>query len=515
MRALLLAVLLLAPAALAAPELDALLPRPASGSAGEFVRLANHAEEPAPLEGWALASGRRALALHGEVPAHGTWALARDADAYQAETGALPDAVVPLLPLADDGGSLALTGPDARDEVAWGPMGMGMTLTRAANGTWTERHVGWTEAAALAFRADVAPFTRHDALPTVLAALASARRVVEVEVYELTSLDLSAALAAAAARGVQVRILVEGAPVGGLPEGEVARLDGLAAAGAEVRTIGGSGQDRYSTVHAKFAVIDDALAIVGSENWGSTGYAPDGRGNRGWGALVRGPALAGFLADVWAQDADVVRADVRAWLGRTGEPLEAPPPGALPAFVAADLTALLAPDSAAPAILALPARATRTLAVEYLQLPLAWPQGPSPLVQALRDAAARGVQVRILLDGQDLDNAATAANLTAQAAARGWSLEVRTTEFRVHNKGMLVDASLALVSSVNGGEASMLRNREAALLVEGPAVRTYAQAFEEDWSDAAPAEAQALSPLVAAPPLFVLAALAVLRSRRS
>jgi phosphatidylserine/phosphatidylglycerophosphate/cardiolipin synthase-like enzyme len=507
-----LLLLLLVPPAAAEPRLDALLPHPAHGPAGEFVRLANDGPD-APLAGWSLRSGRASLDLEGTLPEHGTLTLARDAAAYRALTGAFPDAEARLPPLADDGGTLVLAGPAGEDAVTWEDAPPGMMLVRSADG-WRQRHVGWTDLAPLSARAEAMPFTRDDALPAALAAIAGARSEVRVEVYELTSADLAAALHAALARAVRVRVLVEGAPVGGMPPGEAMRLSGLAADGAEVRTIGGSGEDRYSTVHAKFAVADGSTLLLGSENWGASGFPPDGQGNRGWGAVVRSADLARFFGAVWDADADTLRGDVRAWPAREEEALPPPPPGRLPDAAQANVTALVAPDDAFDAILALPASARSTLDIEFLQLPLAWSHGPSPLVEALRAAAERGVRVRVLLDGQDDANAATAANLTADATLRGLPLEARLAPFRVHNKGLLVDGQLALVSSVNGGEASMLRNREAALVVDGPAVGTYARAFDADWRDALPRQASALSPALAAPPAFALALLGVAWRRR-
>jgi phosphatidylserine/phosphatidylglycerophosphate/cardiolipin synthase-like enzyme len=83
-----------------------------------------------------------------------------------------------------------------------------------------------------------------------------ARSEVRAAVYTFTSADLSAALASAARRGVQVWVLVEA---------EMAHPSTLAAlrsAGARVATDGNP-----KLMHHKFAVIDGSTVATGSFNW--------------------------------------------------------------------------------------------------------------------------------------------------------------------------------------------------------------------------------------------------------
>lgn len=52
----------------------------------------------------------------------------------------------------------------------------------------------------------------------------------------------------------------------------------------------------------------------------------------------------------------------------------------------------------------------------------------------------------------------------------------------LHNKGMVVDGSKTLISSINWTENSMKNNREAAVIVDSPQVaRFYSDLFEVDW----------------------------------
>lgn len=516
---------------------------PAGREEAEFVRVVNRGARPVALAGWHLEGpGWSAVARGGMLAPGATAAWARDAGAYRALTGrddALADvAVEGTLRLPNGGGRVALArfGREA-DVVAWGRAAegpgwrgepadapaAGRLLRRAAEHD-TDQAADFAagpradagERAPWAGAAQVEPFTAADAHARLAAVLAGARREVLVEVYAFTHAGLADALAAAAARGVRVGVLVEGAPVGGVPEAQRALLDRLAAAGADVRRIGGSGHDRYATMHAKFAVVDRAVAVLGSENWTPSGFPEDGRGNVGWGVVARGGGLARWLAGVWEEDADLARLDTAPWPG--ARPLDpAPVPASADPPPDTAVRALLVPDHGGAEVLGLIAAARASLDVEALQLPPTWDEAPNPVLEALRAAAARGVRVRALLDGAPgSENAVTAARLSAWAA-EGLPVEARLArDARVHNKAVVVDGEAALVGSINFGEPGMRRNREAALVVRGPAAGAFAAAFEADWGAAAAEEAPARAdPSALVAPLAGLAALAAWRGRRA
>jgi hypothetical protein len=52
----------------------------------------------------------------------------------------------------------------------------------------------------------------------------------------------------------------------------------------------------------------------------------------------------------------------------------------------------------------------------------------------------------------------------------------------IHNKGMLIDGNVTLVSSINWDENSFENNREAAVLITSPAINEYYESlFNQDW----------------------------------
>src|SRR5436305_224672 len=91
-----------------------------------------------------------------------------------------------------------------------------------------------------------------------------------------------ASSAAAAGRGVEVRVLLDGSPVGGVEEDEHRVVGGLLAAGVDVRWLAGAPDvvKRYRYHHAKYAIVDGRVAWIGSENFGNAGFPSDREGTR-------------------------------------------------------------------------------------------------------------------------------------------------------------------------------------------------------------------------------------------
>lgn len=53
---------------------------------------------------------------------------------------------------------------------------------------------------------------------------------------------------------------------------------------------------------------------------------------------------------------------------------------------------------------------------------------------------------------------------------------------KLHNKGVIVDGELTLVSSINWGQGAVFRNREAGVIIHSPEVADYfTRVFLRDW----------------------------------
>ncbi|MDZ5810460.1 phospholipase D-like domain-containing protein [Halorubrum sp. AD140] len=338
--------------------------------------------------------------------------------------------------------------------------------------------------------ATVTPFVLPDSPGMPVEPLRAADDRLLLAGYTLGSERVADLLVAAADRGVEVRVLVEGSPVGGFSSRSARLLDRVAAAGVEVRVLDGD-PERFRFHHAKYAVADDR-GVVLTENWQRSGSG--GRTNRGWGVVTNGSAGDETASETTADDlAALFRADAAAPDARSWEAFRAdaefhgsgtangtyPTRFGPPEPTAANVTLLTAPDNADDRIVArIDAADERALAVV--------PRTGGPdnrIVRALRRAAERGVDVHLLLSGAWYDreeNRALAETLSNESIDVAVS-EPRGRYGKVHAKGLVVDDT-AVVGSLNWNEGAATENREVLLAVESePVADFYALAYAADW----------------------------------
>ena len=360
------------------------------------------------------------------------------------------------------------------------------------------------------------PFLSPDDRVTALTSfLSSATESIEVAVYTLTSDEIAASLADRARVGVRVRILLEGAPVGGVDDHERQLVAGLVNAGAVVRWLE-SGPDavkRYRYLHAKYALVDGTSAFISSENFGESGFPSGGTyGNRGWSIAVHDIGLAGQLWEVFEEDFDPRRADSVQALG-DGVTILAHA-GVAPIWRPAQTRCctparlVVGPDNALDAdrILGLLASARERIWIEAFYMQDPWPTGPNPFLEAAFEAARRGVSVKILLDrspwtAEDAEtgNEALVREIGARARSEGLDVEARlhadtASVHRIHNKGVIVDGHTVLISSLNWAYVSATQDREIGLIVDDVDIaERFESAFVADW-DGRGADATASGP---------------------
>jgi cardiolipin synthase len=369
--------------------------------------------------------------------------------------------------------------------------------------------------------------------------LGAAQTTIDLAIYTLEHPQLALLLAEAAQRGVKVRVLLDGAPPGGITKLQKWCVALVAAAGGDVRYFA-LPQDapaglkrRYRYVHAKYGIVDGYVALVMTENFSQDSmplpaHDPLG-GRRGFALLTNAPpvvvALQALFAADWAPNRFM---DLRAYY--PGDPKYGAPPvdytpsssreyevadapfGAPLSFHGqAHFTLVTAPENALrpdAGLLALINQAGPGDELALMQLyeqrhwgpaasnPLA---DPNPRLEALIAAARRGAKVRILLDSffddpaDQRNNAATVAYVRAVAAAESLDLQAQIgnpTAGGIHAKlllARLANQTWSAVGSLNGGEVSFKLNRELVLLLDSPAI--YARlhvVFDHDWSITAP-----------------------------
>lgn len=472
------------------PRIVAVYPNPIPpGDPGEYVVV--KLDDPTVLDGYTLSDGESVATLANRTH-EGRVVLTRNPRAVRNQsTGPMP-------PIVALNGSLSLSNAGERlvlarngsvvDTLRYGPTGDG---EHWENGRAVPRGMtGFRPRTATTSSATA--FVVPDGPGIPLEAIATATDRILLAGYTFTSQRIGTALAAAAARGVTVRVLVEGGPVGGVSNRTRAVLGWLSETAVEVRVLDGP-HSRFRFHHAKYLVVDDR-SLVTSENWDPGGLG--GHGTRGWGVLVQNRTLSEEMAEVF--QADWSWAAAMSWPRYARQTTFQPPSPASGAYPVRfpprrvdveDVTLLTAPDNAAGELLELLRTAEESVTVVQPRI-----GNETPLRHALLAAARRGVSVRILVSGSwysEPENRALAEAFRRASRAEGLEISVRLIEPRsrfshLHAKGMIVDGRFVVVGSINWNVVSTRENRELALIIESPEMAAYfRRVIRADWRGAA------------------------------
>jgi phosphatidylserine/phosphatidylglycerophosphate/cardiolipin synthase-like enzyme len=307
--------------------------------------------------------------------------------------------------------------------------------------------------------------------------------------------------------------LLDGAPVGGLKDQtrwicqRITNADPTGRSGCWfMRSVQADKINaRYAFLHAKFAIVDDARLLVGSENFGVRGLPDDDKsdgttGQRGAIVVTDAPAIVARARAIFEADINSAHPDIIRWC-TTCAPYGPPPAGFTPDYTSGGIsyTVRFAPlEIAVPVSMTLLSSPENHLAsttgiiglinlagagdeilIEQLDEPHYWgatssapANDPNPRLLAILSAAARGAQVRVLLDkhydspAQPRSNYATVQYVLELARINGWDVQAATgnpTGLGIHNKLILLrlgNRYFALIGSWNGSEVSAKRNRE-------------------------------------------------------
>ncbi len=384
---------------------------------------------------------------------------------------------------------------------------------------------------AIEYSGTVTVFSSPDSsYQTIANELNNAQISIYLSIYQFHNLHLLDRLINASERGVDVKVFLDGTPVGGLTDTAKFVAQQLVEQGCEVRFIRSVTnediQRRYSFLHNKYAVIDNFTTVVMSENWKNSGVPVDNTaGNRGWGIILRNTELATSFARVFFHDWNPEMRDSYAF-NSSDNKYGDPPEDYLanwavfggnykPRFNSKTIngefkvTPIIAPDNTLDtygSILEMINSATESVYIEQLDCYLNWNTKKRDVANqyllAVIEAARRGCVVKILLDsafvdfaGQSLDNydiveyvnsIALAENLTNKLQAKLiylYGSGGRNELEKVHNKGVIVDGKKTLISSINWVTGSVIYNREAGVIIENEKVaQFYTELFNYDWN---------------------------------
>jgi phosphatidylserine/phosphatidylglycerophosphate/cardiolipin synthase-like enzyme len=529
----------------------------------EYVRLRSAAQIPVNVKNWSLTDGEGVLRLCVDLwlQPSASLTISMNASSYFSAYGAYPDisandprtqwnvSLNGSWRLSDAGDSLALL--DSKGMVidfveygncidvspCWnGPpvpaLRKGEVCKRIAIGPscqdtncrmdwqpFREYRYGYTEFVPL--ETTVAPgaltaFVSPDcSLEIVTETLNSARSSIRLCAYELDSVAVCTSLLQAAARGVSVRVLLDGAPAGGIGEREKTCASVLAAGGVHLDMLNGNISSKIvqhiGPLHAKYVVVDSRASVVLSENFVESGLPVDKLcGNRGWGVKIEDLSVARYLAEIFDSDSRASRDDVFEW--RTSARFDAR--AVLPASPQVNHTKgmllplrstyesqiklIPSPDGSLIAPFAVSIlSSSSSVKTEQFQVDLLWDTrwdgSPrfSPLLEALEAAMSRGSRVEMLMDSTWFNlemNSKVAAHMASDATNGSWEGEFRLLDASgpvtvLHNKGAVIDGRRVLITSDNWGYSSFARNRELAAVLESNELATYfSKAFALDWT---------------------------------
>ena len=245
----------------------------------------------------------------------------------------------------------------------------------------------------------------------------------------------------------------------------------------------------FSYTHSKFMIIDNTTVVVESANWAKTGIPVNpSYGNREWGIVIRNEDLAQRFLEVFLSDLSIAEPyvlEVPSWFPSPSISTGSYPyPFEEPLYYSGNISveAIFSPDNAEKAIIDLLNSANESIYVQQNYIYLYWGDEINPFVEALVNASRRGVEVKVIIDAGTIDKSDEAVNyLISNEVKVGWS---NTTYFETtHNKGIIVDGKVVLISSINWSETSVRKNREAGVIVYCEEVaQYYVDVFEWDWA---------------------------------
>lgn len=295
------------------------------------------------------------------------------------------------------------------------------------------------------------------------------------------------AVLAAAERGVRVRILSDAAMAATYPE-TLARFQGRPDIGTRLfdwRKLTGG------ILHAKYFIVDDRDAYVGSQNfdWRSLAHIQE------TGLRIRSPLFAMALGRIFDADWKFSGGDKTAYEKLAQLPSLRFPPAA---FLVASPAQFNPPGvgNALETLVQLLDGARRQVTVQLLSYNTAAPKGEESerfilIDQALRRAAGRGVRVRLLVSNwnlrppglDSLRELARVPNIEVRfavipQAARGFIPYARV----VHSKVMRVDDDVCWVGTSNWGYEYFFKSRNVEVVLKRPDIaRVLDEIFSSLW----------------------------------
>lgn len=300
--------------------------------------------------------------------------------------------------------------------------------------------------------------------PAVFDAIRQARERVILETFivfeDKVGNELHAALLEAAERGVDIDITVDGYGTADISD---AYVHSLTAAGVRFHIFDpkprrlGYRTNVFRRMHRKIVVVDKTVAFIGGINFGADHLADYGEGaKQDYAVAIRGPAvmqIRKFVSDVLQPPRKQ-----RKWR-RLRWPVQSPPPSGTVALVVRD-------NEDHRNDIELHYRVAIRSAKEDITLANAYFFPGYRFLRDLRQAALRGVRVRLILQGEpDMPVARLAATMLYDYLMSGGVEIYEYCERPLHGKIAVIDDIWSTVGSSNLDPFSLAFNLEANVMI--------------------------------------------------
>ncbi len=108
------------------------------------------------------------------------------------------------------------------------------------------------------------------------------------------------------------------------------------------------------------------------------------------------------------------------------------------------------------------------------------------LADAIVESAGRGVKCRVMLEAR-IQGSDSVLKMANYLSSHGVEVRFASNKFTLtHSKLLIIDGKKVLVGSINFSNNAVLKNREAAVILEGPVANDYESIFNQDWDIASP-----------------------------
>jgi len=337
-------------------------------------------------------------------------------------------------------------------------------------------------------------------LDEVITMINSASDSIHLHVYQLHHPNLAMALIQASDRGVDITVVIH-EPEEWWGSYNVGQSLGIAweleNADVDVLQFSSSSSSPYQYIHSKVAVVDSEQVWISSGNWKESSMPSGGMGNRDWGVIVDSTELASIVLERMEFDEDASQLHVED--STYSQPAAGSYDG--PVVYSASPTALAISGPLTGELLTCPddcmqglsdfidsADSEILLSLQYFEMDWHWGWQENPLLDSLEDAAARGVSIRLAInqhyvyENPGIREAVNELN-DWEGDVEAILMSENETVTKLHNKGVIIDGESVLISSINWGDNSILRNREMGLIIHSQEITApFETSFWEDWS---------------------------------